>query len=78
MVDEVVTPKPVEEESELKKLMKRLDEMDNKATPVIVAGYLKFKAFLNKHINKYPVPSAWISAVFGAFLMYWARRWFQF
>ncbi len=77
MVDEVVTPVK-EEDSDIKKLWKRLDEMENKATPVIVAGYLKFKAFLSKYVNKYPAYAAWVSAVLGGGAMYMVRSWFSF
>lgn len=86
MVDEVVTPTPVkvEEQSEIEKLHAKLKELEHKATPVIVKGYLAFKAFLSKYINKYPVYAAWVSGGVGAGFMFYglkalvALKWFSF
>ena len=67
-----------ETETELEKLHKRLAELEKKAQPVVINGYLKLKAFLNKYIEKYPVYACWTSGAVSAAAMYMVRKWFQF
>lgn len=76
MIDEVI--KPVSEDSEIEKLHKRLAELEHKAKPVLVHGYLSLKTFLDRYVQKYPVAASWTSGGVGAILMYMVRKWFSF
>lgn len=81
MVDDVtITPggQVFPPETELERLHKRLAELEQKTEPTAIKAYLKFKAFLTKYIEKYPVYAAWVSGVIGAGVMYIVRLWFSF